>query len=82
MMTEEEKSVPHTEVGINTALKLTLISKRAKVEPGTKFISLMHLLNVEYLKGCYKELKRGKAAGVDGRKVEEYTEEEITREEQ
>ena len=26
MMTEEEKSVPHTEVGINTALKLTLIA--------------------------------------------------------
>jgi len=78
-MTEEGKSVPHTEVGINTALKLTLISKRAKDESQTKFISLMHLLNVEYLKGCYKELKRGKAVGVDGRKVEEYTEEEITR---
>ncbi len=73
--------MPHTEVGkvVNTALKLTLISKRAKEEPQTKFISLMHLLNVEYLKDCYKELKRGKAAGVDGKAAEEYTEEEITR---
>lgn len=50
MITGEERSVPHTEVGINTALKLTLISKRAKEEPRTKFISLMHLLNEEYLK--------------------------------
>lgn len=80
MMTEEGKSVPHTEVGVvNTALKLTLISKRAKEEPQTKFISLMHLLNAEYLKDCYRELKRGKAAGVDGKVAEEYTEEEITR---
>lgn len=79
-MTEEGRSVPHTEVGrTNTALKLTLISKRAKEEPQTKFISLMHLLNAEYFKNCYRELKRGKAAGVDGKVTEDYTEEEITR---
>lgn len=70
--------MPNTEAGIDTAFKLTLISKRASVEPRTKFTSLMHLLNAEYLRGCYAELKRGKAAGIDGRRAEEYTEEEIT----
>jgi group II intron reverse transcriptase/maturase len=77
-ITGRQGSVPNTEAGIDTAFKLTLISKRAKEEPQTKFTSLMHLLNVEYLKGCYKELKRGKAAGIDGKVVEGYTEEEIT----
>jgi len=84
-ITGKGESMPHTEVGINpargginTAFKLTLISKRAKEEPQTKFISLMHLLNARYLKECYAELKRGKAAGIDGKVVEGYTEEEIT----
>ena len=70
--------MPNTEAGIDTAFKLTLISKRAKEEPWTKFTSLMHLLNAGYLRGCYQELKRGKAAGIDGKTVEGYTEEEIT----
>ncbi len=73
--------MPNTEAGkgkIDTAFKLTLISKRAKGEPWTKFTSLMHLLDAKYLKECYRELKRGRAAGVDGKKVEGYTEEEIT----
>lgn len=61
----------------NTAIKLTLITKKAKEEPKLKFISLMHLLNKEYLKSCFKELKHGKAAGIDGRRVESYTDEEI-----
>ncbi len=70
--------MPDTEAGKDTAFKLTLISKRAKGEPRTKFTSLMHLLNPQYLKDCYGELKRGKAAGIDGKVVEGYTEEEIT----
>lgn len=37
----------------------------------------MHLLNERYLKECYHLLKRGKAAGIDGRTVESYTEEEM-----
>jgi group II intron reverse transcriptase/maturase len=78
MITGKGEGVPNTEAGIDTAFKLTLISKRAKEEPRTKFISLMHLLNAEYLRNCYAELKRGKAAGIDGKVVEGYTEEEIT----
>lgn len=79
MITGKGESVPNTETEIDTAFKLTLISKRAKEEPRTKYTSLMHLLNAKYLKECYAELKRGKAAGIDGRVVEGYTGEEITR---
>jgi hypothetical protein len=43
----------------------------------TKLTSLIHLLNAEYLTQCYKELKRGKAAGVDGRTKESYRTKEI-----
>jgi len=62
---------------IHTKDKLTLIAKKAREQPTLKFISLMHLLNAEYLKDCYHLLKRGKAAGIDGRTLESYTEEEI-----
>lgn len=61
----------------NTEGKLILIARKAKEQPKEKFTSLVHLLNAEYLKGCYNMLKRGKAAGVDGRKLESYTEEEM-----
>lgn len=69
--------MPYTAMETNTATKLTLIAKKAKEEPKLGFISLMHLLNPAYLKECLKELKRGKAAGVDGRRLESYSEEEI-----
>lgn len=46
-------------------------------EPRLKFTSHMHLLNEEYLRDCYKQLKRGKAPGVDGRTAESYSEDEI-----
>jgi len=60
-----------------TETKLALITKRAESEPKTKFTSLMHLLNAKYLRSCFKQLKRGRAAGVDGRILESYTEAEI-----
>ncbi len=66
-------------MGTNTEGKLVLIARKAKENPKEKFTSLVHLLNTEYLKNCYKQLKKGKAAGVDGRKVESYTEEEINK---
>ncbi|MFH1362558.1 MAG: hypothetical protein ABIH69_07930, partial [bacterium] len=37
MITGKGESVPNTETEIDTAFKLTLISKRAKGEPRTKF---------------------------------------------
>ena len=65
---------------ISTATKLTLITKRSIHNSQEKFTSLKHLLNVEYLNECYQELKKGKAAGVDGRRKEDYTDKEIKEE--
>lgn len=62
---------------INTEDKLVLIAKRVKIKPKEKLTSLTHLLNAKHLLGCYKLLKRGKAAGIDRRRVESYTKEEI-----
>lgn len=53
---------------------------KAKREPKTRFTYVKYLLNEEYLYACYQELAKGKAAGVDGRTVESYTEEEIKQE--
>jgi len=64
----------------NTATKLTLITKRSEHIPQEKFSALAHLLNAEYLTECYKELKKGKAAGIDNRRLESYTDEEIKQE--
>jgi len=65
---------------ISTATKLALITKRSKHNPQEKFTSLKHLLNTEYLMKCYKELKREKAPGIDGRTLESYTDKEIEKE--
>lgn len=62
-----------------TATKLNRITTKAKREPKTRFTYVKYLLNEEYLFHCYQELKTGKAAGVDGKTVESYTEEEIRR---
>lgn len=67
----------HTTEMDNTATKLVQIARIATVRPTEKFTSLMHLLNAEYFYECFKELKKRKAAGIDGRTVESYTEEEI-----
>lgn len=66
-------------VETNTINKLKQITKIAKAESKTKFTSLAHLLNPSYLKQCYKQLKRNKAAGIDGRSRESYTDDEINK---
>ena len=57
---------------ISLETKLAQISEKAKETPKVKFHSLAHHLSKETLKICYGELKKGKAAGVDGISVEEY----------
>lgn len=52
--------------------KLSSITKRAKGNPKEQFTSLAHLLNENSLKGCFWELKRDKASGIDGVKFEDY----------
>jgi len=63
--------MPHTDAGI-TWQKLSLISAHARRDPDFQFTSLAHLLNVEYLRDCYKSLNRNKAVGIDNVSWEEY----------
>jgi len=70
--------MPDTELEYNTKAKLSLITKKAALNHKLKFTALIHLLNdKEYLYQCFKELERGKAAGIDKRTKESYTETEI-----
>ena len=64
-------------MSINIATKLDLITKRSKQKPQEKFTSLAHLLNEDYLMECYQELKSNRAAGIDGKHKEDYTDETI-----
>jgi group II intron reverse transcriptase/maturase len=74
---EEQEHVPFTVMGTNTATKLIQIARIAKERKIEKFTSLTHLLNADYLYGCFMEVKKRKAAGIDGRTIESYSEQEI-----
>jgi len=63
--------MPYTDIG-QTWQKLSLISGHARRDPDFQFTSLAHLLNVEYLRDCYKSLNRKKAVGIDNVSWEEY----------
>jgi group II intron reverse transcriptase/maturase len=52
--------------------KLNLITKNAREDRGMKFNNLIHLINEENLKQCFKELKKNKAVGIDEVTLEEY----------
>lgn len=58
--------------GAWTATRLRFITQRAKENPKYKFTSLAYLLNEGFLEQCFKALKKNKACGIDGVKVEEY----------
>jgi len=49
-----------------TLAKLALVSRRAREDSGFQFTRLAHLLNVEFLRGCYRSLGKEKACGIDG----------------
>ena len=77
--------MPYTDSG-KTWQKLSLIAGHARRDAGFQFTSLAHLLDVEYLRDCYKSLNRNKAVGIDnvsweeyGRKLEENLELLVTR---
>lgn len=67
-----ETSITPTEVEVAMATKLSSITKRAGGNPKEQFTSLAHLLSEDFLKGCFWELKRDKASGLDGVRYEEY----------
>jgi len=52
--------------------KLSLISGHARRDHDFQFTSLAHLLNKEYLRDCYKSLKRNRAVGIDNISLEDY----------
>lgn len=52
--------------------RLAYITTRAREKPREVFNNLYHLLDVELLWYAFRKLKRGKAPGVDGVKMEDY----------
>ena len=57
-----------------TLTKLALISRRAHEDSTFQFTSLAHLLNAEFLRGCYRSLGKDKASGIDGKSWHDYGE--------
>jgi len=57
-----------------TLTKLALITRRAREDSKFQFTSLAHLLNVEFLRGCYRTLGKEKAGGIDGMSWHDYGE--------
>lgn len=75
----------YSDIG-KTWQKLALISGHARRDPDFQFTSLAHLLDVEYLRGCYNSLNRNKAVGIDevsweayGKDLEENLEQLVSR---
>ncbi len=59
----------------NTWTKLSSISGYARKDASYEFTSLVHHLNVSFLRDCYERLNRNKAVGVDKVSWHEYGEE-------
>ena len=45
--------------------KLQRIAEKARRESGCRFTSLFHLMNVEMLRECFRQLRKDAAAGID-----------------
>ena len=52
--------------------KLESLTLRAREDSKCKFTALAHLLSEDFLRECFRELKRDKASGIDGVTVQEY----------
>ena len=53
-------------------MKLSLITGHSRRDRTFKFTSLAHLLDVEYLRDCYRSLNRNRAVGIDNISWQEY----------
>jgi len=62
----------HTGGGGHMGTELERIAEIARRHPDEKMTALAHYINAETLKECYRNMERGKAAGVDGVSWEEY----------
>lgn len=58
--------------GQRMSTKLMSLTLRARENPKCKFTSLTHLFSEDFLRECFKEIKRGKSPGIDGMTVEKY----------
>jgi group II intron reverse transcriptase/maturase len=56
----------------NLSPELSKVAARAKREPGAKFHSLAHLIDVAALRRAYERVRKDAAVGVDGITKEEY----------
>jgi RNA-directed DNA polymerase len=63
-----------TKLVSKTQEAIQVIALKAKEDPKCKFTSLVHLLTEDFLKECFRELKRRKSPGIDGVTVNEYEE--------
>jgi len=63
--------MPDSETG-KTWSKLSLIASHARRDRNFQFTSLIHLLDVDFLRDCYKGLNRNKAVGIDDVSWEDY----------
>lgn len=63
-----------TKLVSKTQRAIQTIALKAKEDPNCKFTSLIHLLTEDFLKECFRELKRNKSPGIDGVTVGEYEE--------
>ena len=67
---DETPSAPSRGEPVET--KLHRIACKARNEPGFRFTSLYHLMDVELLRGCFTRLRGDAAAGIDGMTKAEY----------
>lgn len=70
---EKETSSAHRG-GQRKSTELSSLSFRARENPRLRFTSLAHYLTVDFLKICFKEMKKDRAVGVDGVTTGEYEE--------
>jgi len=63
-----------TKLVSKTQEAIQVIALKAKEDPKCKFTSLVHLLTEDFLKECFRELKKRKSPGTDGVTVNEYEE--------
>ena len=54
------------------ATKLQRIAEKARIESSCRFTSLFHLMNVDMLRECFRQLRKDAAAGIDKVTKKEY----------
>lgn len=64
--------MPNAEFG-TTQAKLALVTEHAVRDLQFRFTSLHHLLNKDFLRGCFHSLDKEKAVGIDGVTWEDYS---------